>query len=472
MVTFDRTIYRYYQSQLVKILAKYDSGWLIEYVRSDRTKVTVQPDQLSNAEIPIEIPLLFEDILAVLRGIVLKLQNDPLIEQYTYDELLAKLETLSYLIGERAASIEWGNIIGNIQDQIDLITEIINASNGAAWGSITGTLSAQTDLQTALDGKVGTGDSRLTDARTPTGGAGGVLSGTYPNPGFAVDMATQAELDAGLTTKANTVHVHAGGDITSGTIAAARLGTGTPDATVVLRGDGAWFPISSLSTAAPAWGTITGNIADQADLNLAFTGKADFVHVHAGGDITSGTISAARLGSGTTNNTTFLRGDGTWQSIAALSATVAWGAITGTLTDQSDLNTALNAKAPTNAPTFTGQVTSGGDIYTRSIYEQHSSLGNITGATALNLANFSSYDATVTGNVTFTFSNPAGSGWMNTLYIELVNPGAFTITWPASVDWPGGTVPTYTAAGRDIFMFVSRDGGTTWHGQQASKDSK
>lgn len=26
--------------------------------------------------------------------------------------------------------------------------------------------------------------------------AGGVLSGTYPNPGFAVDMATQAELDA------------------------------------------------------------------------------------------------------------------------------------------------------------------------------------------------------------------------------------------------------------------------------------
>jgi hypothetical protein len=41
-----------------------------------------------------------------------------------------------------------------------------------------------------------TGDGRLTDARTPSGAASGVLAGTYPSPSFAADMATQAELDA------------------------------------------------------------------------------------------------------------------------------------------------------------------------------------------------------------------------------------------------------------------------------------
>lgn len=75
------------------------------------------------------------------------------------------------------------------------------------------------------------------------------------------------------------------------------------------------------------------------------------------------------------------------------------------------------------------------------------------------------HDVTMDQNCTFTFSNPAPSGKCS--MFTLILRGAFTPTWPAAVDWPDATQPTYTTP--SIYTFMTVDGGTIWLGAQAGK---
>lgn len=86
--------------------------------------------------------------------------------------------------------------------QAELDTEATTRASGDTTNATN--LTTHAALTTSAHGGiVSSADSRLTDSRAPTGGAGGVLGGSYPNPAFAVDMATQAELDAEASTRAS-----------------------------------------------------------------------------------------------------------------------------------------------------------------------------------------------------------------------------------------------------------------------------
>tara|TARA_R110002153_G_scaffold270596_4_gene437097 strand:- start:2158 stop:2892 length:735 start_codon:yes stop_codon:yes gene_type:complete len=75
------------------------------------------------------------------------------------------------------------------------------------------------------------------------------------------------------------------------------------------------------------------------------------------------------------------------------------------------------------------------------------------------------FSLATTGNTTFTFSNPPATGTAYGMVIKLTAGGTHTITWPASVDWAGGTAPDAPASGEtDVLCFITHDGGTTWYG--------
>lgn len=101
--------------------------------------------------------------------------------------------------------------------------------------------------------------------------------------------------------------------------------------------------------------------------------------------------------------------------------------------------------------------------------EVAATLGNISGATTVDLGQSSFQIATVTGAVTWTFTSDS-SGLRGSL-LQLTNAGAFAHTFPGYVKWPGGNPPTFTVAGVD-FLSVFTPDGTTFYASLAMADAK
>lgn len=60
------------------------------------------------------------------------------------------------------------------------------------------------------------------------------------------------------------------------------------------------------------------------------------------------------------------------------------------------------------------------------------------------------YKVTFTSSCTIAFTFPSAE--VTSMCVELINAGAFTVTFPVGLQWPGGTAPTFTVSGKDIIV--------------------
>ena len=115
-----------------------------------------------------------------------------------------------------------------------------------------------------------------------------------------------------------------------------------------------------------------------------------------------------------------------------------------------------------------------GEFIADSYNETYAAVTSTSNATTVNCEAGNTFSHTLTENTTFTFSNPPATGTAYSMSVEIIqDAGAsgFTVTWPASVDFPAATAPTLTATASavDVFVFTTRDGGTTWYGFTAGQ---
>ena len=111
--------------------------------------------------------------------------------------------------------------------------------------------------------------------------------------------------------------------------------------------------------------------------------------------------------------------------------------------------------------------------FDNGIQEESTAITSSSNAATLNLQDGTVFTHTLSENVTYTFSNPAASGYASGFTLKVTqDSSARTITWPGSVDWAAATAPTLSTGSGDVdvFVFLTVDGGTIYYGFTAGQD--
>ena len=86
----------------------------------------------------------------------------------------------------------------------------------------------------------------------------------------------------------------------------------------------------------------------------------------------------------------------------------------------------------------------------------------------LDLSTGHTFSFTPSGATTVSFTNPPASGLAVGFAVEIIGDGS-AITWPSSVKWHLATAPTATAT-KEVYTFITTDGGTTYYGKKAGEN--
>lgn len=279
---------------------------------------------------------------------------------------------------------------------------------------------------------------------------------------------------------------------------------------------------NATSTTSLTIGTGTKNLTVETG-KLYNTGQfVSIARTSAPANVMYGQVTSYNSGTGAlVVSVTSTAGSGTFTDWSVAMAAVSggtWGSIAGTLSAQTDLQTALDARlsksggtmtgalalataasglesiiiphgaapsAPTNgsvwtttsglfirlngttyqlatlagAQTFSDKTLSA-PTFTGSIYSNGAARGAVTavGAVDLDCSTANHFTKTINGNTTFTFSNiPAG---LFIWSLQLTHTSG-TITLPAACIWEDGTTPTFTTGKTHLFVFQTSNSGTT-----------